>query len=158
MDIIHQHESTREALIEKAKLIRQHTSQEVAGALGWTDGITSKIEKFKDQNQSAGSVAISGQAQQQAKESFAESGKEYQWMFHTHIESLGHAHSPSAQDKEIFKQHEVNEIAYLRTDGSIDIKTYNSQGEEIEQTIGWKPAKVISISKNDMIDCLDQAA
>jgi len=34
MDIIHQHESTREALIEKAKLIRQHTSQEVAGALG----------------------------------------------------------------------------------------------------------------------------
>lgn len=156
--VIDHHESTREALIEKAKIIRMNTSQEVAGALGWANGITSKIEKFKDQQQTSGSVAISGQAKDEAEEKFEDEGKEYQGMFHTHIESLGHGHEPSAQDKETFKHHEVNEIAYLRKDGSIDIKTYNKEWEEIDQTIGGKTAKVISITTDNTIDCLQQAA
>jgi proteasome lid subunit RPN8/RPN11 len=158
MKIIDHHESTRNALIDKAKLIRQHTSQEVAGALGWTDWVTSKIEKFEDQKQTSGSVAISGEAQQEAKENLEEQGKEYQGMFHTHIESLGHGHEPSAQDKETFKQHEVNEIAFLREDGTIDIKAYNKNGEQIEQTINGKTAKVISIAADDTINTLQQAA
>ncbi len=158
MEIKRNHESTREALIEKAKIIRNNTSQEVAGALGWTNWITSKIEKYKNQKQSAGSVAISWEDQLDVQDKFKDEGKEHQGMFHTHIEALGHAHEPSDQDKETFKHHEINEIAYLRTDGSIDIKTYNKEWEEIEQTIGGKTAKVITIAKDDTINCLQQAA
>lgn len=113
--------------------------------------MTTDVIKYPNQVQTEGSVTITHQDKKDAEQSFQQDGISSVGMFHTHIEALHHAHGPSTQDLITFRHHEVNEIAYLRKDGSIDIKAYNYKGQQIKQRIGSEITDVLTISASNTI-------